>query len=61
MELPLLALTLVLAAPPALPPAPSPAKGDPWSALRFLVGSWKAEAGVGKPGELAGGGFSFAI
>jgi hypothetical protein len=61
MALPFLALALVLAAPPALPPAPSPAKGDPWSALRFLVGSWKAEAGGGKPGEMAGGGFSFAI
>jgi hypothetical protein len=59
MALPALALSLLLAAPPtAAPPAKA---ADPWSALRFLVGTWKAEAGGGKPGEATGGGFTFAI
>ncbi len=63
MALPLLALALLLGAPPAAPgpAAPAPAKVDPWSALRFLVGNWKAETGGEKPGEAVGGGFSFAI
>lgn len=61
MSLPLVALALLLGAPPALP-APAPAaRADPWVPLRFLVGNWKAEAGGGKPGEAVGGGFSFAI
>lgn len=58
MALPLVALALLLGAPPAVP---APPKGDPWLPLRFLVGSWKAEAGGGRPGEAVGGSFSFAI
>jgi hypothetical protein len=66
MPLPLLALSLLLAAPVAEPPAalPDPAEEsapDPWAALRFLVGTWRAESGGGKPGEAVGGGFDFAI
>jgi hypothetical protein len=69
MDLPALALSLMLAAPPVTPAAtataPAPRQGakvaDPWSALRFLVGAWKAESGQGKPGEAVGGGFTFSI
>lgn len=57
MPLPLLALALLLGAPAAAAPSP---KADPWSPLRFLVGTWKAEGG-GKPGDPVGGGFTFAI
>ena len=63
------------AAPKAAPPARAPAAGsrtadartaesrtvDPWSPLRFLVGTWKSEGGQGKPGEAVGGGFTFEI
>ena len=59
MALPLLALSLLLAAPPTATPAAKSA--DPWAALRFLVGTWKAESGGGKPGDAVGGGFTFAI
>jgi len=59
MALPLLALSILLAAPPAATPAVKSA--DPWAAVRFLVGTWKAESGGGKPGEAVGGGFTFAI
>ena len=51
-----MALSLLLAAAPA---GAGPA--DPWTALRFLVGSWTAESGGGTPGEAVGGGFTFAI
>ena len=51
-----LPLVLLAAAPPAAaPPA------DPWASLRFLVGTWKAVEGEGKPGTSTGGGFTFAI
>ncbi len=66
MPLPALALSLLLAAPPAArPAAPPPAapahrQADPWSAVRFLVGTWRVEA-AGKPGEATGGGFIFSI
>ncbi len=58
MDLTALALSLLLAAPPAATPSKV---ADPWAALRFLVGAWKAESGGGKPGEAVGGGFTFAI
>jgi hypothetical protein len=67
MDLAALALTLLLAAPTVASPAKPPAAkqdakvGDPWAALRFLVGAWKAESGGGKPGESVGGGFTFSI
>jgi hypothetical protein len=48
MELPAVVLSLLLAVPPGAAPATKAA--DPWSALRFLVGAWKAESGQGKPG-----------
>lgn len=32
--------------------------GDAWTAWEFVIGDWVAEGG-GKPGEAAGGGFSF--
>ena len=50
MDLSILAISLLLAAPPSAAPAVKAA--DPWSALRFLLGTWKAETG---------GGFTFAI
>ena len=59
MALPALALSLLLAVPPSATPAAKAA--DPWSALRFLVGTWRAETGGGKPGEATGGGFTLAI
>jgi hypothetical protein len=59
MELSVLAVSLLLAAPPGATSAAKPP--DPWAPLRFLVGAWKAESGQGKPGEATGGGFSFAI
>jgi len=67
MDLASLALALLLAAPPVATPAKPPAAkqaakvGDPWAALRFLVGAWKADPGGGKPGEPVGGGFTFSI
>ncbi len=45
-------------APPPVAAAPQP---DPWVPLRFLVGTWKSEGGGGKPGDVVGGGFTFAI
>ena len=59
MAIPLLALSLLLAAPPTATPTAKSA--DPWAALRFLVGTWNVESGGGKPGEASGGGFTFAI
>ncbi len=50
MDLPVLALALLLAAPPSVDSAVKPA--DPWSTLRFLLGTWKGETG---------GEFTFAI
>jgi hypothetical protein len=67
MDLAALSLALLLAAPPLASPAKPPAAkqdakvGDPWAALRFLVGSWKADPGGGKPGKPVGGGFTFSI
>ena len=67
MELPALALSLLLAATPAASPSAQPATkldakpADPWAALRFLVGAWKTESGQGKPGVAVGGGFNFSI
>ena len=59
MELSVLAVSLLLAAPPGATASAKPP--DPWAPLRFLVGTWKAESGQGKPGEATGGGFSLAI
>jgi hypothetical protein len=59
MGLPAVMLALLLAVPPGATPATRAA--DPWSALRFLVGAWKAESGQGKPGEAVAGGFNFSV
>lgn len=62
MPITALAASLCLAAAPAAPaPAAAAARTDPWAPLRFLVGTWKTEGGGGKPGEVAGGGFTFSI
>lgn len=67
MPFPALAVSLWLAAAPPTVPPPSPAaataavQSDPWAPLRFLVGTWKTEGGGGKPGDVVGGGFTFAI
>jgi hypothetical protein len=63
---PALVLAAVLSAAPvpaaAPPPAPAPATpADAWAPLRFLLGTWKTEAGGGKPGEAVSGGFTFAL
>ncbi len=41
-----------------LPALSLAAPADPFAGLAFLVGEWTAAAGGGKPGEVAGGGFS---
>ena len=57
----MLAAACLYAQTPVQTPAQTPVKSDPWTALRFLIGSWEAKTAGGVAQAQASAGYSFRL